>query len=178
MIDFDNIQDIDDEIDELEQLEDLFDDLPYGEPTREQMYKLYGVFLKDIVKNPITINGVKLNFNRNKSKHPICHGKFVGFEHIITRKNKYSGKRDFDRERTNKIHWIKPIIENKNDSRIKYFEKVNNKGFNQQYYWYKEKSYIVIIRELKSDLLLITAFSVDTMEKSKYQKYYNEYNEK
>jgi len=178
MIDLNNIADFDDELDELDKLEDLFEDLDYDEPTPEQMYKMYGIFLNDFVNNPILIKGIELKINRNRSKHPICKGKFKGFEHIITRESKYSGKRDFDRERANKIHWIIPIIENVNDNRIKYFERINDKGYNQQFYWYQEKAFIVIVRELKPDLLLITSFSVDTLENNKYKNYYNEYREK
>jgi len=33
----------------------------------------------------------------------------------------------------------------------------------------------VIIREMKPDLMLITSFSVDINEKTKFKKWYNEY---
>ncbi len=178
MIDYNNITDIDDECDELGELSDLFDDLSIDGPNHKQLFKMYGVFLNDFEKNPIVINGVQLSYNRNKSKHPICRGKFAAFEHLITRESKHKGKRDFDRERANKIHWIKPVIENVNDKRIKYFERINEDGFNQQYFFYEEKAFIVIIRELKPGLLLITAFSVDALEKPKFKGWYNEYIEK
>ena len=152
-----------DDFDILDSLEDMFDDLDINGPTKDQMHRLYGVFLNDIVKNPIIINGVELKFNKSKSKHRLCKGKMRAFEHIITRESKLKGNRDnFDRERANKIHWIKPIIENVNDARIKYFERIHDTGYSQQFYWYQDKGYIVIIRELKPDLMLITAFSVDT----------------
>ncbi|OFY21301.1 MAG: hypothetical protein A2W98_14735 [Bacteroidetes bacterium GWF2_33_38] len=138
---------------------------------------MYGIFLNDIVNNPIVINGIEMSFNRNISMHPVCKGKFKGFEHIITRESKYKEKRDFDKERANKIHWIRPIIKNVSDVRIKYFERLNDDGYNQQYYWYEEKHFIVIIREIKPDLMLITSFSVDYSEKQKYKQWYNEYNE-
>lgn len=175
MIDYNNLSDIEDEHDELGELSNLFDDLSIEGPNPEQLFRMYGIFLNDIVKVPIIINGVKVSYNRNISKHPICRNKLVAFEHIITRESKLKGKRDFDRERANKIHWIKPIIENVNDPRIKYFERVYIDGVNQQYYYYEVKGFLVIIRELKPDLLLITSFSVDMSEKNKYKKWYNEY---
>lgn len=175
MIDIDNLKDIDDEDDVLESLDNLFDVLDIDKPSDDQMFEMYGVFLNDIVRNPIIIKGVKLSYNRNRSVHPICRGKMKAFEHLITRESKLKGKRDFDRERANKIHWIKPVIEHFEDSRIKYFEKVNDKGFNQLFYWYQDKNFIVIIREINPDLMLITAFSVDTMENVKYQEMYDEY---
>jgi len=178
MIDFSNLTDIDDEYDELDDLDDLFEDGFVGNPTKDQMFQLYGVFLKDIVNNPIVINGVELIYNKNKSRHPLCKGKMQAFEHIITRENKYKGRREFDAERANKIHWIRPILENRSDPRIKYFERINDDGHNQQFYWYEEKSFIIIIREIKPDYFLITSFSVDTFEKPKYKRYYDEYRQK
>src|SRR5690554_2307336 len=157
------------EDDILEGLEDMFDDLDIEGPSPEQMYQLYGVFLRDIVRNPVMIDGLELSYNKSISKHPVCRGKMVAFEHIITRESKYKGKRDFDRERANKIHWIKPIIENVNDARIKYFESVNDEGYNQRFCWYEEKGYLVIIRELNPEYFLITAFCVDVYEKTKYK---------
>ncbi len=175
MTDYNNLSDIEDEHDVLGELEDLFEDLSIDGPKDVQLFKMYGIFLNDIVKNPIIIKHIPLSFNKNMSAHPICRGKYQGFEHLITRESKYKGKRDFDRDRANKVHWIRPIIENVGDSRIKYFEKANAEGFNQQYYYYEEKGFIVIIRELKPDMMLITSFSVDNQEKSKFKNWYNEY---
>ena len=175
MIDSNNIANIDDEFDELERLEDLFEDLDYDEPTSDQVYKMYGIFLDDFVKTPITINDQNILFNRNISKHPICRGKFKGFEHIITRQSKYSGKRDFDRERANKVHWIRPIIENVSDFRVKYFERINSEGLNQRFYWYEEKKFIVIIRETMPGYFLVTAFCVDDGSYVKYRRYFDDY---
>jgi len=175
MTDYNNLSDIDDESDILDELSELFDDLSIDGPNAEQLFKMYGIFLNDIVKRPIVINGVPLSYNRNISKHPICRGKLQAFEHIITRESKYKGIRDFDCERANKVHWIRPIIENVSDSRIKYFERINEGRFNQQFYWYEAKGFIVIIREIKPDLMLITSFSVDIHEKTKFKNWYNEY---
>jgi hypothetical protein len=162
---------------DLDDLEDLFEDLRIEGPTNQQIYELYGIFLKDILNNTIPIKGKLIKCNVNRSYHPICKGKAQTFEHIITRESKYSGKRNFDRERTNKIHWIRPIIENVNDERIKYFEEVNKDGENQLFYWYEEKIFVVIIREIQPDYLLITSFSVDKVEgynfKRKYESYKN-----
>lgn len=172
---FDNLTDIDDELDVLDELEDLFEELSVDGPTNEQLNKMYTVFLDDIVRTPIIIKGLQLSSNRNKSRHPVCKGKSQGFEHIITRESKHSNRRNFDRERANKIHWIKPIIENVGDGRIKYFEEVNDRGINQLFYWYEEKNFIVIVREVNPELMLITSFSVDTLGKKKYRDAYYKY---
>jgi hypothetical protein len=169
------ISDIDDQTDPLGDLDNLFDDLPGSGPTTDQLYKMYGIFLNDIKNNQIIIKGVPLCFNRNISKHPVCRGKLKAFEHLITRGNDYTGKRDFDPERANRIHWIRPIIENVSDARIKYFECAADNGNNQQYYWYEEKHFIVIIREINPELMLITSFYIDKNEDLKFRRIYNGY---
>lgn len=162
----------------LDDLEDLFEDLSIDGPDKAQMFTMYGHYLNDIVKNPLVINGITLTFNTNASRHPICKGKHQCFEHIITRESKHSGKRNFDRERANKIHWIKPILENVNDPRIKYFEAINDDNENQQFYWYEEMNFVVILRELNPNLLLITSFSVDKEERYGFKKKYEAYRDK
>src|SRR5690554_4311736 len=175
MKNIDEIFDFSDDDDVLGELEDMFDFLSIEGPNSDEMYEMYGKFLNDFISNPIIIDDEKLKVNTSKSRNPICKNKMMGFEHIITRESKLSGKRVFDRQRANKIHWIKPIIENKNDFRIKYFEAINDKGYNQLYYWYEEKGFIVIIREINPHLLLITSFTIDKGMERKFKKMYNEY---
>lgn len=162
----------------LDDLEDLFEDLSIDGPDKTQMHTMYGHYLKDIVNNPLVIKGITLTFNKNPSRHPVCKGKHQCFEHIITRESKHSGKRNFDRERANKIHWIRPILENVNDPRIKYFEAINDDNENQQFYWYEEMNFIIILREITPNLLLITSFSVDKEERYGFKKKYEEYKKK
>jgi len=162
----------------LDDLEDLFEDLSIDGPDRAQMVTMYGHYLNDIVKTPIVIKGIVLTFNKNASRHPICKGKHQCFEHIITRESKHSGRRNFDYERANKIHWIRPILENVTDPRIKYFEAINDDGENQLFYWYEEMNFIVILREITPNLLLITSFSIDKEERYGFKKKYEEHKKK
>ena len=161
----------------LDELEDLFDlaELPVDTPTPEQLYQMYGIFLNDFVANKMTIQGKQLRVNMSKSNHLLFKGKSETFVHIVTRENKSTGKREFDRERANRIHWIRPVLENASDNRILFFEKINDKGVNQLYYWYKERDFIVIIREIKPSLLLITSFCVDVSKKNMYTSWYRQY---
>lgn len=160
---------------ELDVVEDLFEYLDLDGPNRDQMYKLYGVFKKDMIEAPIFINLVQVGYNSKKSRHPLFRGKPEGFEHICTRESKHSGKRYFDPERTNKIHWIKPVIKHRHDPRVKYFERKHYKGQNQQYYWLKDKDYVVIIREITVKLQLVTAFKVDELNRNDFKRWYEDY---
>jgi hypothetical protein len=160
---------------ELDLVEDLFEYLDIGGPDEDQMYSLYGVFKKDMIDEPIYINEVQVAYDKRKSRHPLFKGKPEGFAHICTRKSDHSGKRYFDPERTNKIHWIKLVIDYKEDARVKYFERPHGNEKNQQFYWLKEKSYVVIIREITDSLQLVTAFRVDDLQRNRFQKWYNKY---
>jgi hypothetical protein len=158
----------------LDLLEDFFEDI-IDEPTDEQIEQLYSVFKKDFIEAPLLFNNVKVKYNTNKSNHPLFKGYPSGFEHICTRKSEISKKRYFDIDRANKITWIRPIIENYENNRIKYFEREHFNGQNQKYFWYEEKNFVVIIREIQKNLFLITAFSVDHLNKNKFAKWYKAY---
>ncbi|REE27257.1 hypothetical protein DFQ09_10185 [Winogradskyella pacifica] len=160
---------------ELDIVEDLFEYLDLDEPTSDQMYTLYGVFKKDMIEEPIYINGIQVAYDKRKSRHPLFRGRPSGFEHVCTRESKHSGKRNFDPERANKIHWIKPVVNCKEDTRVRYFERIHANGKNQQYYWLYEKDYVVIIREITNSLQLVTAFKVDDIERRRFQNWHNEY---
>lgn len=159
----------------LDIVEDLFDYLDIEGPDNAQMYRLYGVFKKDMITAPIYVNGVQVAYDKRRSRHPLFRGKPTGFEHVCTRESKHSGKRNFDPERANKIHWIKPVVHYKEDARVRYFERIHANGKNQQYYWLHEKDYVVIIREITNNLQLVTAFKVDNIEYRRFQNWYNEY---
>lgn len=60
---------------DLDDLEDLFDDLGFEQPTTDQLYQMYGIFLDDFKKNPFTVNGRLLKINENKSVHPFSGAK-------------------------------------------------------------------------------------------------------
>ena len=160
---------------ELDLLEDLFDFIDIDGPNADQMHQLYGIVVNDMIKSPIFIDKKIVGYNKQKSTHPLFKGKPKGFEHICTRESKHSGKRNFDPERTNKIHWIKPIINHRINNRIKYFERLHYKGENQRYFWHEDKNYVVVIREITENLQLVTAFKVDDIEQNRFKKWYNEY---
>ncbi len=159
----------------FEDLDILIEHLGYDDPSHEDIFQLYGVFINDFVKNPLILTGRIVKINTNLSRHPLFRNKYETFVHIVTRKSMYSDKRQFDRDRANRIHWIRPVLENANPEDVLYFEKVNEDGYNQYYYWYAEKDFMVILRELEPDLLLLTSFCVDNLQNRQYRKWYQEY---
>ena len=138
----------------------------------------YGIFLKDFVNNKITVLGKDLKVNTGKSNHRDFKGKAETFVHIITREGKYSQKRQYVRNRANRIHWIRPILENANDQRIKCFQKNNEDNEKQHYLWYMKGQFMVIIREVNPNLMLVTAFCVDPIEEYTFSSWYLENKDK
>jgi len=163
---------------ELDDLDDLFEDLDISNPTKEQLYRMYGIYLNDFVSSTLYFEGRKVVVN-DTLVHDRKEGYFVrkqkSFDHIVTRKNKYSGKRMYDRDRANKIHWVRVIIENNTSPLIKRFEKVDGDGNNNILLWYKDKSYIVILREKQPDLFLVTGYCIDVTEEGRFKNEYEAY---
>lgn len=166
---------------ELEDLDDLFEDLDINNPTKEQLYKMYGIYLDDFVHSTLYFEGrvVMVNNAIVRDKRDGCFiRKQKTFDHIITRKNKYTGKRQYDRDRANKIHWVRTIIENSTNPMIKRFEQIDEEGKTAILLWYKDKDYVVILKEEKPDLLLVTGYCVDATERGRFNSEYEAYKNK
>lgn len=163
----------------LDELDDLFENLDINGPTDEQLYRMYGIYLNDFVKNEFIIDGCRVIVNssivRNKNKG-LFLGKHFTFNHLVTIESKISNKRIFDKYRANKIHWIRPLLEQKNDIRILYFEKNDKDNMNRRYFWYKERNFIIILKEINPDIMLITAFCTDEYSKKGFENDYRYYN--
>lgn len=160
---------------ELEDLEELFDELDYNTPTPEQIHKMYGIFLDDFEKRPLYVNGKLVKYNRNPSKSQMFRGKAESFVHVVTRESKIKERRDFDHQRANRIHWIRPILENAKRNNIWYFERINDRNQMQYFYWYESRDFLVILRNIEPDVLLVTSFYVDKDSKPKFRRWYQEY---
>lgn len=160
---------------DLDDLGELFDDLGFDEPTPEQTFKMYGIFLNDFVRNTLYVKERAVRYKTNLSKHPLFRGKHDTFVHVVTRESKMRGKREFDQQRANRIHWIRPILENSGDDRIWYFEKENEDNENQEYYWYESQDFLVILKPIEPDVLLVTSFYVDTEKKKQLRRWYQTY---
>ncbi|WP_294586708.1 hypothetical protein [uncultured Bacteroides sp.] len=166
---------------ELEDLEDLFEDLDAAVLKTEQLHRIYGIYLNDFVHSDLFFEGKKVIVNtglvRSKREGYFVN-KQISFDHIVTRENKYSGKRQYDKDRANKIHWIRVIIENCTHPSIKMFEKVDRSGNRNILLWYEEKNYVVILREKRPDLFLVTGYCVDVIEQGRFRSEYKAYKNK
>ena len=154
--------------DVLDNLKPYFDSL--SEEDEEKLDELHSIFQNDFCNNPFSINGINVKvkihpYNHKKDNLPEHFSRYYEkFVHVITRKinnNKGNKKREFIEERANRIHWMRPILENHTDKRITYFQSIENDGTIRDYFWFKAKKYIVILEEVLPDYILITGFCVD-----------------
>lgn len=157
----------------LDGLEELFDELDIDEPTDKQLKEMYHIYKTDICK--IVFKEEVIVVNKNRSRHYICRGMNQTFEHLITRRSIHSGKRHFDAQRANRLHWIRPIIENYDNPVINYFEEKNDDGQLQYFFHYYERDFIVILRDLPNGRMLITSYYVDAYRKNYFRRKYERY---
>lgn len=78
--------------------------------------------------------------------------------------------RKFNSERAVRVHWIKPILENASDKRITRFRYIENTGREREYFWYRDKGYMVVVEYINPNFALITGFCVDQSNHAYYMR--------
>ena len=159
--------------DVLDELEPYFDDLGFGpEEEEENIRELYAVFCEDFIESECIVNGITVAIKEAMSKHvgqPAYFKEFKhDFVHTVTRQGNISKRRVFEPQRANRIHWIKPILENSSDARIRTYQFTESNGKVRDYFWYEEKDFVVVLEKVLPNYWLITAHIVD--DKRKHQK--------
>lgn len=160
---------------DLDELEELFDDLGHQEITDEQLETLLQVFQRDFVDEPFEVEGRRVKIVDKASFNREFRGYPETFVHLITRESKMKGQRMFDPARANCLHWIKPILLHFGDRRIKYYEFTDNKRILKKHFWFEEADFMVVLKPIGNDLLVVTGFKVDKLEKRTYLKRYRNY---
>lgn len=141
----------------------------FNDFIEELFYIVYNQFFVEKIKfngKFVKINQTPLKCTQNDDcesieyncEHCPFQGKYERFNHIVTGLNENTrtpGR--YKESRAIRSHWIKYIIENVQNEKILYFKKGT-----KHYFWAKEDSYIVIIKETKKgDYYLVTAFYID-----------------
>ena len=160
---------------DLDDLEELFDDLGHQEITDEQLDTLFDIFQRDFVDEPFEVEGRRVKIVDKASFNREFRGYPETFVHLITRESKMKKQRMFDPARANCLHWIKPILLHSGNSRIKYYEFTDNRGVLKKHFWFQEADFMVILKPIGDDLLVVTGFKVDEIEKRTYLKRYRDY---
>ncbi len=160
----------------LEELEPYFDDLDF-EPEKGKVDALFEIFKLDFVDEPFELKGIQVSVKTSLSTHngfpDFFKDYFHIFVHCISTFNVYTNRRRYDHERANRVHWIKPILCNHQDPRIKYYQFMESNRKVRDYYWYAEKSYVVIVEKITEIYWLVTGYCVD--DEKKHRKRYQDF---
>jgi hypothetical protein len=160
----------------LDELEPYFDELDF-DPEQEQVDELFEVFKSDFIDDSFELKGIPVKIKTALSTHKGLPNYFSDYYHIfvhcITYKSDITNRRQFEPERANRVHWIKPILVHHTDSRIKYYQFTENDGKVRDYYWYEEMAYVVIVEKITTDYWLVTGHCVDDVQKhrKRFQKF-------
>jgi hypothetical protein len=147
---------------------DLDDHIPnLGiDPSTEHLEELYQLFKSDFIDNVFYFDGSKVIIDIRNSKEDGFENYPHTFVKIITRGNK--GKRAFDKKRANKIHWIRPILENRNTEDITCFQYLEPDGKIRDYFWFKEGYFLVVMEKITPDYVIVSCFHIDDERNQKY----------
>lgn len=136
-----------------------------GDPI-EIIKELHEYFISEIVQKKIYF----------KNKEVIINGSQRGFEHLYA--NDYwdkCGQRLPDYKRAKRIHWIKYMIENCDDSRFTYFEE-KTQDVLKYYIWFRQGKYVVILQNINAlKVVLVSAFYVESWKVGKFEKKLHNY---
>ncbi len=156
----------------LAELKPYFDSISLND--EEKIDELFAIYKSCFHYKTIEVKGLILSvkihsYNPRKDGLPdFFAGYYEKFVHLVTRK--INRNREFRPERANRIHWIKPILENHNDQRITYFKFREYDNSIRDYFWYKTKDYLVVLEQVKSEYILITGFCVDRRNKRYFER--------
>ncbi len=170
MTDMGRLYDEPDELDDLEEAEWVWD-LPEEECVKD----LYDYFKQEWEKTTFHFKGKRVKVNLNRSRVYGYLNYPDAFVHLITRESKMKQRREFDLPRACRLHWIKTILRHSEDPLVWYYEHTEGDGTLKQYYWYERRDYLVILKPIAPDLLLVTAFCVDKHEKIFHRKRHQQY---
>jgi hypothetical protein len=143
----------------------------------EQKDAFYKLFKEDFIDEELIINGKKVRVIKELSKIPGFRRYPETFAHVVTRELKSQKERFYEVNRSNRVHWIRPILESHPCADIKYFKRKDERGVCKEYYWLIFKGFIVILKDVAKDVQIVTAFCVDEEEKLTYFGWFKEYTE-
>jgi len=112
---------------------------------------VFSKFHTDFIQSSPVFQGLTVYVTKQLVK-----GKERGFWHCI-QEGLVEEKRTPDFRRCERITWIKAIIENANDPKIKKWQKQKGRHI-RQLLWLEEVEYLVILENRKTHWLLITAY--------------------
>lgn len=141
----------------------------------EQIDKFYKIFTNDFIDNTLVIQGKKIKIAPINSKVAEFKDYNETFYHIVTRDTSHG--RIYTAARANRINWIKPILENSESKSILYYKWKDDKNICKEHFWFFKRDFMVVLKPLSSDLMIVTAFCVDGDDKGTFFERYTDFKE-
>lgn len=117
------------------------------------------MFQRDLIINQPIFKGLKVGVRKN----PIINGKHEGYYHLTSKDYENTGfeNRIFDPRRSERLHWIKPVIHNYGCtkdccSRIKLWTEKK-----RTHILFEDENYIVVLDKRNGYYSLVTAYFID-----------------
>ena len=126
----------------------------YGGDWGAYLEAVYACFRQDFVESRTVFQGRRLALKR----HPLAQGKEATFWHL-TSEGSDESSRTPDFRRCERIRWLKPIIENAGDPKLKHWVSVK-RNEDRHHIWFEDEDYLVVLADRRGYLLLWTAFLV------------------
>lgn len=115
---------------------------------------LFSIFKKDFIDSNPFYNKKQIFYD----KRITTQDKPEGFWHLVTEVDKETGERNnADLRRSERLCWIRPIIENFNDPLVSVYEKVANKKI-RTCFLLEDYDFLVILHETKYGYYLVTSY--------------------
>lgn len=165
----------------LKDLRPLFEDneiIASFDLAQDQINIFYKHFVNDFIENPLVVKSKNVKIFAQNSKIKQFSNYAETFVHVVTREIKSENQRFYECNRANRIHWIKPILTSPPCGDILYYKWKDERGRCKDHYWFYEKDFMVVLKEFKPDMQIVTAFCVDNDEKLKFYERYRDYKTK
>lgn len=125
-----------------------------GDPL-EYIELLYGCFSRDFIESKPAFEGRQVHHDRNDDG-----GKCACFIHITSKDEQDADGRVIDLRRCERLHWIRPIIENHINDEVLRWEEENRKG-KRVFLYLSDERFVVILQAFKYGFMLVTAYYVE-----------------
>lgn len=138
-----------------------------GLDVRARTNSLTGVFRRDFIDSPLLFRGNVVEPTPKEGKNTMD----VLFDHLTKKDYENSGHREYDRDRSMRLHWVKHHISEQSPTNIDIFSVYDPSGI-RTYIFDRAESYVVVLepknRQGEKSYYLITAYYIS--EKGSYKK--------
>ncbi|MFD1551719.1 hypothetical protein DNU06_02545 [Putridiphycobacter roseus] len=155
--------------------EELFGLKPYFEDLestnickKTQIDTMYKLFSSHFIDTPLIIEGKTIKIITSKTRVKEYSDYCETFYHVITENTSHG--RIINNQRLNRVHWIKTIIENQHLRAISVFKWKDHNGIHKLHLWFKRKSFVVVLKDVSNDVMVVTAFCVSSENEIKFKE--------